>query len=316
MRSKLSVRLGLLTVVVVASALAASWTSSGSDARVRMTFLDQWQESEVARIQQHLTGAEELLLDAGVSSLSPSQRAARARNVELLRGYRENGMFPRNLDFQTREPYFVDDRGVLCAMAYLIARSGRTDIVERVRATRNNARVRDLADDPTLVAWLDEAGLTAAEAARIQPTYGPYLPYPIVTRDPVSPEYAVASAGASLINGVAIALNFPRRGTPPSQWTGALAVLTGAAGIALGAPRIGDGGAATALGTWNVAAGTLSAMAGSYALFARSRMRRASSVQPGGAGSSLNTPDSKRGASVNITPTIGSGAGLLLNLTF
>ncbi|MGI9140931.1 MAG: hypothetical protein ACR2GJ_07480 [Gemmatimonadaceae bacterium] len=321
MRPNLSVKLGLLIVAVVATTVAASSPDTGSRSRPGTASLDRWHRSEVARIQEHLTGAELLLLNADVSSLSPAQRAARARNVELLRGYREQGVFPRNIHFaDTREPYFVDDRGVLCAMAYLVARSGRDDIVENVRATRNNARIRELADDPALVAWLAESGLTAAEATRIQPAYGspPLYPFPFPERETVSPEYAVASAGTSLLNGMAIAWNFPRgRANAPSSRAGAVAVLTGAAGVALGAPNLGDGGAAAALGSWNVAVGTLAVLAGAHTLFVEPRSRRSSRQSSQGRGLSAPADDhAKRDAVVSIAPTIGPSAGVRLSVIF
>jgi MYXO-CTERM domain-containing protein len=68
-------------------------------------------------------------------------------------------------------PYFVDAFGTRCAMAHLIESTGAAALVARVAAARNNALVPELAGDPELVAWLDQAGLTAAEAARIQPSY-------------------------------------------------------------------------------------------------------------------------------------------------
>ena len=68
-------------------------------------------------------------------------------------------------------PFFRDGQGALCAMAYLIERSGRRDLVDRVALTRNNAFIAELANDPELRVWLDSVGLTVTEAARIQPTY-------------------------------------------------------------------------------------------------------------------------------------------------
>jgi len=58
-------------------------------------------------------------------------------------------------------------------MAYLIERSGRHDLVDRVALTRNDAFIAELPDDPALRVWLDSVGLSVAEAARIQPTYPP-----------------------------------------------------------------------------------------------------------------------------------------------
>ena len=51
--------------------------------------------------------------------------------------------------------------------------SGESDLVNYVAQTQNNAYVSQLAALPEVVSWLDESGLTAEEAGRIQPTYGP-----------------------------------------------------------------------------------------------------------------------------------------------
>lgn len=318
MRPNLSVKLGLLTVVVATSAFVASPAIRDGESRSAVASAEEWQQSEVARVQEHLAGAERLLLDAGVASLSPLQRGARARNIQLLREYREHGVFPRNIDFAGRhEPYFVDDRGVLCAMAYLIAASGRKDIVERVRSSRNNARIRELADDPALVAWLDESGLSLAEAGRIQPTYGYSPPDMVTERAPVSTQYAVASVGLGLTNLLTIVLNAPRDGASlASPWIGALGALGGAAGLAVGAPRIQDGGAATVFGSLNMAVGTFAVMAGARNLYLNSRARRAGAQPRSTASGSTPRVAAKGAARVSLAPTVGSGTGMLLNLTF
>lgn len=128
--------------------------------------------SEVERVRGHLDGALELLAAADVTHLGDAQRAARARNVERLRAYRDRGVFPQNRDFPHRAvPYFRDAEGVLCAMAHLIHESGEPSLVDRVARTRNNATVHELADEPGLAEWLETNGLTLEEAARIQPWY-------------------------------------------------------------------------------------------------------------------------------------------------
>src|SRR3989454_7684231 len=129
--------------------------------------------AEPARIRAHLDSVERELRAKDVSPLTPTQRAARLRNLAILHVYWIRGVFPQNTDFPGRHvPYFIDRYGTRCAMAYLIEQSGRGDIVHRIATTENTAYVRDLKDDAQLGAWLRENGLTAAEAARIQPTYG------------------------------------------------------------------------------------------------------------------------------------------------
>jgi len=123
-------------------------------------------DAETTRVRTRLASVEQHLRRTDVSRLTPAQRAARARNLDVLHAYWVRGVFPMNTDFPgERMPYFVDRYGTRCAMAYLIEQSGHGDLVARVAATNNNARIRELKSDPELVAWLRDNGLTAAEAA-------------------------------------------------------------------------------------------------------------------------------------------------------
>jgi hypothetical protein len=127
---------------------------------------------EVARLRAHFRRVHDELSRRDVSSLSPAQRAARAALIAELGRYARRGRFPKNLDFVgQRVPYFVDAFGTRCAMAHLIEHTGASAFVERIAAQHNNAFVPAIAGDPQLIAWLTEAGLSAAEAARIQPSY-------------------------------------------------------------------------------------------------------------------------------------------------
>ncbi|MDC3954815.1 hypothetical protein [Polyangium jinanense] len=127
---------------------------------------------EKTRLVAHFRTVLAELRARDTSHLSPEQRAARAGLIAELQRYARTGRFPRNLDFPgIRMPYFVDAFGTRCAMAYLIESTGETDLVARVARTANNAFIREIEGDAALRAWLDRAGLTAAEAARIQPEY-------------------------------------------------------------------------------------------------------------------------------------------------
>jgi hypothetical protein len=129
---------------------------------------------EVARLRAHFDSVNAELRHAKALQLTPSQGRARATLIGWLQEYRDAGKFPRNERFpELALPFFRDGQGTLCAMAYLIERSGRRDLVDRVALTRNNAFIAELANDPALRVWLDSVGLSLAEAARIQPTYMP-----------------------------------------------------------------------------------------------------------------------------------------------
>lgn len=145
--------------------------------------------AERARIQAHLSGAEEEVRRRDVAHLDPGQQARRARLMELLAAYRTRGVFPKNPDFAWPMPYFVDAAGTRCAMAELIHATGGEALVEEIALVDNNAFVPELATDPRLVAWLDHHGLSLGEATRIQPEYC----WPIASQVCVSPPQAVQS---------------------------------------------------------------------------------------------------------------------------
>lgn len=92
--------------------------------------------------------------------------------MRTLRAYRNAGVFPHNYDFPEMTPYFVDRKtGTRCAVAHLLESTGRGDIVARVAGADNNVRVRALGADTAFTKWLDENGLSLAEAAFIQVPY-------------------------------------------------------------------------------------------------------------------------------------------------
>jgi hypothetical protein len=131
-------------------------------------------DAERERITRHLEAVEQRLRAADVTHLTDAQRSARAAHLDVLRDYRLAGRFPHNHGVSAgRVPIFVDDHGTLCAVGYLLARSGETALVAHVASTRNLATVAELADEPGLLEWLEANGLTAEEAGQIQPAYGP-----------------------------------------------------------------------------------------------------------------------------------------------
>jgi hypothetical protein len=126
---------------------------------------------ERARITGHLERAEALARSRDISELLPLQRLVRALLLTALQDYRAAGRYPRNLEEQESTPVFIDGGQTRCAVAHLMELGGEPALVRRIAQQRNHARVRELANEPRLVAWLEAAGLTLAEAAAIQPTY-------------------------------------------------------------------------------------------------------------------------------------------------
>ena len=106
--------------------------------------------AEVQRIRAHFDSVLTELVLRDASSLTEAQRTERAALVATLRAYRDRGVFPHNYDFPDRAtPNFVDRKtGTLCAVAHLLASTGRRDIVDRVARMDNNVLVAQLALTP------------------------------------------------------------------------------------------------------------------------------------------------------------------------
>ena len=227
---------------------------------------------EVQRVRAHIVAAEQWAGSRDLSELTPSARAARVALLRELSHYRERGRFPRNRDFPgQRVPYFVDAEGTRCAMAHLIEFTGDSALVRRVATTRNNARVRELAGDPELIAWLDRNGLSLEEAARIQPSYD--------GRDPLASDgygRAIAVGATLAVETSAILLNLHR--APPSRATARslYGALAGYAGAAAGLVLLGNDHLAPGWGSSCIGVGAASVvLAGRQGAWAR-ESRRAS----------------------------------------
>lgn len=258
-----SVSIGSLLLLIASASVPATATRISR----------QSPEHEVARIQQHLAGAEALLASASTDRMTTAQLRARRVHMERLASYRAAGRFPHNHDVPGRRaPVFVDEHGTQCAMAYLIAESRRADIVELVARTRNNATVVELAADPTigpiLLAWLEGAGLSVGEAQRVQPTYGHGIIY--ADRDEfVTGTFASASASIGLVNFVTLGMN--ARGAvngTASKLPVVLGFVSGAANVGLGAANARFEGDRRTLGIVDIAVGSASIAASAWSLLA------------------------------------------------
>ena len=134
------------------------------------------QAAEATRLKGRLARVEGELAGHDLTGLSPIQCANREKNIALLHRYSSAGRFPHNHDFPGRAvPYFLDRHGVPSELAFLMAQSGRQDLVDRIATLSNNAAISDIYIDsklgPEVKDWLDQAGLSVAEAALIQSSY-------------------------------------------------------------------------------------------------------------------------------------------------
>jgi hypothetical protein len=216
---------------------------------------------EAVRLRAHFDSVDSELGRRDVLLLSAERRESRATLRGWLREYRDEGRFPVNDRFPDRAmPFFRDGQGALCAMAYLIGRSGRPDLVDRIASTRNNAFVAELANDAELSGWLDSVGLSLGEAARIQPSYEPV---PEVPEDQaVKASYALTSIVVSGASFTTFGINLisPSR---PSAWAG---VIAGSAAIIAGAANLDGPGDSDKVAAANLIAGVCALAGGVYRL--------------------------------------------------
>jgi hypothetical protein len=292
-------------LLVLTAAAAASLITLGA---ASATGREQAGAAEVRRIQAHFDSVLAELEARPVTQLGSDRAAHREALIAELRDYRDHGVFPHNYDFPGRAvPYFVDrETGTLCAVANLLAVSGRRDIVDRVARADNNVWVAQLATDTAFVRWLDLNGLTLAEAARIQMPYvvGPATPAEQATRSTVgivAPVAFTTAAATAVWNSLGNADGHSRVGT-------VLGIVSGAAVMGIGTSVALRNDMPRALSVGSVAVGGLSLALSTRGIM---RHRQLASAPP--------KPEQRAAAEVSVAPTIplnGGGAGMTLSLRF
>src|SRR5205814_71437 len=212
-----------LSVILAGSVIALALTGATTLRRPSLDARQLHVRAEQLRLRAHFDSVDGELRAVDVSGLSVQQRALRVKLIAWLRDYRNAGNFPENDRFADRAmPFFRDSHGTLCAMAYLVDRSGRGDIVDHIAKTRNNAFIHELVDDPELVRWIAASGVSVDEAARIQPSYGP-PPVIVENGDRVSPNYALLSMGLGGTSLGSIGVNL----FSPSRLSNAIGFIAG-----------------------------------------------------------------------------------------
>jgi hypothetical protein len=299
--------LGILAFTALGTATVA-WTRPAPDVT------HERRAVEIQRIRMHF---DSVLVELGArptTALATAQRANRTALRETLQGYRDRGVFPHNYDFPGRAvPYFVDRKtGTLCAVGFLLASTGRTDIVDRVAGLNNNVYVAQLAGDTAFTGWLTKHGITLEEAARIQvPYWGDVAPPPTQTAQSNATAYKVGSAAA--IGGALFATAWNARSNRDgsSRLANALGATVGVAAIGLGAASMGYSDAPPALAAANVIAGAASTWASTRGFLRHRRVvaaaREAARV--------------RESAAVSVAPMVvpnssGAGAGVSVSVRF
>ena len=176
---------------------------------------------EQVRIQTHLAYVEELLRNKPAASLSAQQQLNRARILDLLHAYREAGDFPANRDYpEERRPCFIDVDGNICAVGYLLAKTWGIDAAEDINSRNQYAYITDM-EEPALLKWAEEFGLSLEECAMIQPSYGP-PPTPQTSYAELEPAYGISSGilGGANLAGNLILLSGKTTSSKPWAYAG------------------------------------------------------------------------------------------------
>lgn len=149
------------------------------------------QPGEKEKIQAHLLYVETFLRSESTNGLNAEQRSGRMKLLDALCDYRCAGNFPVNEDFPgERMPHFIDSRGNICAVGYLVEVSAGRAEAERINALYSYNYISEM-HDARLNAWMQENGLTALECAMIQPAY--HIPIQDRVVGPVAPVDSFAS---------------------------------------------------------------------------------------------------------------------------
>jgi hypothetical protein len=263
--------------------------------------------ADVGRIRAHFDSVLTELSARDVGALTSAQRAERVRLLETLRAYRNRGVFPHNYDFPGQPtPYFVDRKtGTLCAVAHLLASTGRRDIVDRVARADNNVWVAQLSSDTAVARWLSTHGLTLEEAARIQ------VPY-MVAETPAQRARNVAFIAAApvAVGGSLIASLWNANGNADGHRTFAnvLGLGSGVMAIGMGATLIGNRDVPREIGVASAALGTVSVMLAARA-FRRHNVHVAVERE---------AEQRRAGVETSLAPLVpsGGGGGIALSLRF
>lgn len=147
------------------------WLVLSGGGQLAWSSLPEYVKDDQVRIRKHLDRVIRILRARNVSHLPIHLQEERKQNIATLVQYRALGVFPRNTGHKGLTPYFIDSEGRACAVGYLMMASGYREVAEQVARRENNAYVADI-KTPAAHRWIQQSGLTAAECALIQPSYG------------------------------------------------------------------------------------------------------------------------------------------------
>jgi hypothetical protein len=127
-------------------------------------------DPEPLRMRVHLEHVRGWL--AARPATRPELAGRRAELLGYLGEYIAKGTTPSNTYVARRSPVFIDARGNICAVGYLIERSVGRALPEQIAAAHRTSYLEDIAAAmPAVRAWAEASGLSLDELASIQPAY-------------------------------------------------------------------------------------------------------------------------------------------------
>lgn len=173
----------LLTAVVPAAALSAAptlferlvqananWQNVSQERKQALSVPASLNEENL--LKTHLRMVEESLRQAEPPGMEPEVRANRLKNLDSLHEYWTREASPVNNLLPYRNPVFIDAENRICAVGYLMQKSGAMDLAVFLSKLNNTIYIRDIKSD-AFDEWVRKSGLTLDELAWIQPAYGP-----------------------------------------------------------------------------------------------------------------------------------------------
>lgn len=168
----------IFTLILVAEALSArTWTHINPILGDQSYILKYGEAptpstNDQVRIATHLEYAEFVLRSKDVYGMSEEHISKRTHLLDLLHEYRTRGIFPNNSDeTDERRPCFIDHNGTICAVGYLIEQTAGHDVAELISERFLYNEIMEM-NDPLVINWIENCGLTREECAMIQPGYG------------------------------------------------------------------------------------------------------------------------------------------------
>ncbi|NQY09523.1 MAG: T9SS type A sorting domain-containing protein [Flavobacteriales bacterium] len=159
--------------------------------------------TDIDRIQFHLRTVRTYLINNTPEGFSKESLTIRNTLLGELRCYAERKIFPTNNCHSNRQPYFIDSKGVHCAVGYLIAASGNEKLAQRISNEHNYDYIENITTSG-LLQWAAVSGFTVEELKLIQPNYAASYEIDSIsngTNGPVSRLYSTTRDNKLIIAG-------------------------------------------------------------------------------------------------------------------